>query len=169
MNDKTLSAAAIRPGMTASNGTVEGDPGLKPSPDKGWLSSLAVLPGIGAALLPVLTCPACWPAYAGLLSALGLNFANYTPYLLPLTIVLLLVAVGALGYHAVSRRQYGPLSMGIAGSVILVAGKFALDRDLIMYGGIALLVAASVWNAWPRKTGVVCELPSKTTSCGCVE
>ena len=67
------------------------------------LSSLAVLPGIGAALLPAVTCPACWPAYAGLLSALGLGFANYTPYLLPLTIVFLTVALGALGYQALQR------------------------------------------------------------------
>lgn len=28
----------------------------------GWRGHLAVLPGIGVALLPKLTCPACWPA-----------------------------------------------------------------------------------------------------------
>jgi len=28
----------------------------------GWREMLAVLPAIGVALLPKLTCPACWPA-----------------------------------------------------------------------------------------------------------
>jgi len=35
---------------------------------------LTSLPGIGAALLPNATCPACWPVYAGILSSLGLGF-----------------------------------------------------------------------------------------------
>src|SRR3954462_8565336 len=34
----------------------------------------AALPGIGFSLLPKMLCPACWPAYAGIVSALGLGF-----------------------------------------------------------------------------------------------
>ena len=49
---------------------------------QGWLNSLAALPATGVALLPGLTCPACWPAYGALLGSLGLGFVNYTPYLL---------------------------------------------------------------------------------------
>ena len=127
------------------------------------LSSLAVLPGIGAALLPAVTCPACWPAYAGLLSALGLGFANYTPYLLPLTIVFLAVALGALGYHAIRRHFYSPFVLGLVGSVVLVVGTFALNSDPTLYAGIALLVVASAWNAWPMKTSETCEPVSNNT------
>ena len=39
-----------------------------------WKLSLAMVPGIGAALLPKLACPACWPAYAGFLTSVGLGF-----------------------------------------------------------------------------------------------
>src|SRR5215831_11945154 len=39
-----------------------------------WRRTAAVLPGIGVALMPKLICPLCWPAYAGLLSAVGLGF-----------------------------------------------------------------------------------------------
>ena len=42
-----------------------------PSPRAGWRSSLATLPGIALAFLPKIACPACWPAYAGVLSSLG--------------------------------------------------------------------------------------------------
>jgi hypothetical protein len=33
--------------------------------------TLVALPGVGVSLLPKLMCPACWPAYAGIVSALG--------------------------------------------------------------------------------------------------
>src|SRR2546427_12053208 len=54
------------------------------------------VPGIVAALLPSLTCPLCWPAYAGVLSSLGVGFVGTTAYLLPLTATFLAIAVGAL-------------------------------------------------------------------------
>ncbi|KAF0218625.1 MAG: putative Thioredoxin [Geobacteraceae bacterium] len=49
----------------------------------GWRGMAAMLPGIGLAFLPKLACPACWPAYAGVFSSLGLGFVNYNPYLSP--------------------------------------------------------------------------------------
>jgi glutaredoxin 3 len=33
----------------------------------------------------------------------------------------------------------------------LLAGKFAFDSNTTTYCGLAVLVAASVWNAWPRR------------------
>lgn len=116
----------------------------------GWRNSFAALPAIGAAALPKLTCPACWPAYSGLLSAMGVSFVNYTPYLFPLTAAFLLLSLIALGWRASQRRGYGPLWMGVAASVVLLAGKFAFDSDVAMYAGMAVLIAASLWNAWPR-------------------
>jgi len=115
-----------------------------------WRSSVAALPAIGAAALPKLTCPACWPAYSGLLSSMGVTFINYTPYLFPLTATFLLVSLIALGWRAPRRRGYGPLWLGLAASVLLSVGKFEFDSDIAMYAGMAVLVAASLWNAWPR-------------------
>ncbi len=120
------------------------------APRPGLRSFIATLPGIGAAALPKLTCPACWPAYSGLLSSMGLGFINYTPYLLPLTTAFLFLSLIALGWRASRRRGYGPLFVGIAASVMLLVGKFAFDSDAAMYAGMAVLVAASLWNAWPR-------------------
>lgn len=114
---------------------------------------LAVLPAIGVALLPKLTCPACWPAYAGVLSALGLSFVNYTPFLLPLTVLFLLVSVCSLFFAAQRHRRGEPLVLGVAGAAIVVAGKFAWDSNTMMFGGLAILVGASFWNTWlARKT-----------------
>jgi len=112
----------------------------------------AVIPSIGVALLPKLACPACWPAYAGLLSSVGLGFIDYTPYLLPMTILFVCVAIIALVYNARKRHSYVPLALGIGAGICILVGKFTLESDAIMYAGVALLVIASIWNTWPQKT-----------------
>ena len=135
--------------MTDSKTTIEttAAPGRLAS----LLGPLAALPGIGAALLPAITCPACWPAYAGLLSSLGLGFIDFSPWLLPVTIVFLAIALAALAWQGHKRRAYGPLLLGTIGSVALVVGKFQFDSRVALYIGVALVIVASVWNAWPRK------------------
>lgn len=116
-----------------------------------WRMSGAMLPAVGAAFLPKLTCPACWPAYAGLLSSLGMGFFDYTPYLLPLTVVFLLIALTTLVYGAQQRYGYGPFLLGLLASITLLVGKFQFDSDLTMYTSLGFLVGASLWNAWPRR------------------
>ena len=116
-----------------------------------WRSMAAAAPAVGAALLPKLTCPACWPAYAGLLGALGLGFFDYTPFLFPLTLAFLVLAVSSLGYRARRRRGYRPLDAGIGAATVLLIGRFVFASDGAMYGGMALLIGASAWNSWPRR------------------
>ncbi len=135
-----LLGAALAQATPAGNGD-------KPVNKK--LSAVALLPAIGAALLPKLTCPACWPAYAGLLSALGVGFFDYTPWLLPLTLVFLVFTLLTLAWGARKRRGYGPLAMGLAATAIIAIGKFGFDADSAIYLGITVLVGASLWNAWP--------------------
>jgi hypothetical protein len=121
---------------------------LEPRPR--WRSALAMLPAIGTALLPKVACPACWPAYAGVLGALGLGVLMDTAVLLPLTATFLLLAVGALGFRARARRGYRPLALGIVAAAIVLLGKFAFESDGAMYVGLGILVVASLWNSWPR-------------------
>jgi hypothetical protein len=133
------------------------DGGQRPAiglPGKGrgrWQSSAAMLPAIGMSLLPKLACPACWPAYAGLMSSVGLGFLVDTTYLLPLTSLFLAVAVGALAFRAQRRRGFRPFVLGLIAASTVLVGKFALDSDAAMYGGLATLVGASLWNAWPKQ------------------
>ena len=111
---------------------------------------LGVVPGVGVGLLPAGLCPACWPAYGGVLSSLGLGFLLRDSYLLALTAALFVVALVTLGYRAPSRRGYGPFGLGVVASGVALTGKFALSSDYLLYLGLGLLVAASLWNAWPR-------------------
>lgn len=124
--------------------------GVTPGKKTRLLSTAAVLPGIGIALLPKLACPACWPAYAGILSSVGLGFLVESRYLMAFTTVFLIVALGALVFRAKTRRGYAPFALGVFAAVLIMGGKFALDISLVMYAGVGLLVAASFWNSWPR-------------------
>lgn len=114
-----------------------------------------LLPAIGTVMMPKLVCPVCWPAYAGLLSALGLGFINYSPFLLPLTAVFLILVLATLAWRAKARRGYGPLALGMIAALIVLVGKFQFDSDIATYAGIALLVGASLWNTWPHRNSAV--------------
>ncbi len=114
-----------------------------------WWSPLAALPGLGASFLPVGLCPACLPAYAGVLSSFGLGMILEKRYLLPLSVFFLALAMGALAYKAKERRGYGPLWLGILASGLILAGKFALNITWLVYLGAFSLLMASIWNALP--------------------
>lgn len=145
------SIEAITAALLRTKGMVSSDADAAVMQRSSWRNALAVLPVIGTVLLPNLTCPACWPAYAGLLSALGPGFANYTPYLLPLTAVFLTLAVISLGYRAKPRRTHRPFILGLLAAVLIVVGKFVFVSDLAVYGGVALLLGASLWNSWLQR------------------
>jgi mercuric ion transport protein len=117
----------------------------------------AMLPTVGVALLPKLTCPACWPAYAGLLSSLGISFVDYTPYLVPFTLIFLGISLSTMVYRAKSRHGYGPLLLGLLAGAVLMVGKFAYNSDAAIYTGLVILVAASLWNTWPKTQMANCE------------
>ena len=141
--------AALR---TGNEREAANDSGIVAGPTGAFGLNAAVLPSVGAALLPKLTCPACWPAYAGVLSSLGVGFIDYTPYLLPLTAVFLALSVVALVYRARSRRGYGPFLLGLLAATTVLFGKFGFDNDSMMYAGLGGLVVASLWNSWKRPT-----------------
>ncbi len=117
-----------------------------------WKHTLLTVPGVGVSLLPKLICPVCWPAYAGIVSSLGLGFLIGTSYLLPVTAGFLAINAGGLGFRARQRRGYGPLWTGLLAAIVVLAGKFQIESAAATYAGIALLIVASVWNIWPRRT-----------------
>ena len=116
-----------------------------------WKRCLLALPGVGISLLPKLACPLCWPAYAGLLSSVGLGFLISGAYLLPLTVGFLVIALGAMAFKANSRHGYHPFLLGLLAAAAVLLGKFRWESNPTMYGAVGLLVIASLWNAWPTR------------------
>ncbi len=110
---------------------------------------LSTLPGIGAALLPNATCPACWPIYAGILSSLGLGFLMTGPYFYVFIGLLLSISLFSLAYKAKIRRGYFPFIVGLIGATLIIAGKYYSLSEYIFYSGALLLIIASIWNNIP--------------------
>ena len=117
---------------------------------RAWKQGLLALPGVGVALLPKLACPFCWPAYAGLLSSVGLGFLVSAVYLLPLTAAFLVLALGAMAFRANKRHGYNPFLLGLVAATGVLLGKFVWESNATMYGAVGLLIVASLWNSWPR-------------------
>ncbi len=110
--------------------------------------SVLGIPAAGLTALPL--CPACYPAYAGVLSALGLTALLDTTAQIVLTVLLLSVALGALLFKAESRWGYGPFALGASASTLLGFSKFVMGSDPITYAAVGMLVLAGLWNVWPR-------------------
>ena len=107
-----------------------------------WRTIAASFPAVGVSLLPKLTCPLCFPAYAAVLGALGLEFVNYTPYLLPLTAAFLVLVLAVLALRFRKNGDVRLVVLGVAASTLVLIGKFHLESDWMTFGGILLLVAA---------------------------
>lgn len=132
---------------------LSGSPG-KPARTR-WQAVIASLPAVGAASLPKLTCPLCFPAYAAALSALGLEFMDYTPYLLPFTAAFLVVALAVLAIQSRRTGNRYPLLLGIAASAVVLIGKFQFESEWLTTGGIVLLVTAIVLGGRARTDSAV--------------
>lgn len=109
-----------------------------------WQAIVASFPAVGVALMPKLACPRCFPAYAALLSAVGLEFVDYTPYLLPLTVAFLAVALGVLAFQARRAGRIAALALGALAASVVLIGKFHLDSEWVTTGGVILLVLAVI-------------------------
>lgn len=139
---------------------------------RGWMRSVAIVPGAVLSLLPSATCPACVAAYAGALSAVGLGFLFNERVLAPVIAGFLLVGVASIAWSARSHRRVGPLIATILGSAAVVVGRLLWSVPAVLDGGAALLIGASLWNLWikrPRREALVrlrlertgeCPLPS---------
>ncbi len=116
-----------------------------------WKQGLLALPSVGFSVLPKLACPACWPAYAGLLTSVGLGFLISAVYLFPLTVAFLVLALGAMVFRARERHGYPPFLLGMVAASGVVIGKFMWESKSTIFGSVGLLVMASLWNTWPRR------------------
>ena len=120
-------------------------------PARRWQALSTAMPGVGVSLLVAAKCPACWLSYAGLLTMPGVAwFAGATSFML-LTVGLLGIALAPLAYRAKGRRGYTPLAIGVVAVGLIMIEKWWLASPALLVVGLALLVGASLWNAWPRQ------------------
>ncbi len=114
-------------------------------------SVAAVLPAIGFSLLPSITCPACLPALASVLGAVGLTFIAKPLYLLWLNLGALVIALTLL---ARGEHRWISTSIGVAGigATAVMLGKFAWVNSWIWWSGLAIFMLGSIWSGMRRST-----------------
>lgn len=98
------------------------------------------------ALIPLVSCPLCWPVYTSFLSALGIGFFNYSPYLIPLlfgTVVFVCFLMWR-NYHF--HKQIIPFLLALSGGTLIVLGKILFPSAPLMYAGIVLLLVSTITN-----------------------
>ena len=128
----------------------ESSPGSKPATRLG-----AIAGAIAIALLP--KCPACWSAYAGLSSLLGLSFVVERPYLLPLTTAALALAVGSIALSA-RGRGHGPWLLGLLMGAGVLIGKFTIESQVLTHMSLIGLVCVASWSFWRARPRAVARL-----------
>lgn len=105
-----------------------------------------MLPALGVSLLPTVGCPACLPAAASVLGAMGLTFIAEPPYAFWINLGALALALGVLLWNR-NKLGFLPFWTAAAGAVAVMAGKFAHPSSVLTWFGIALLLLASIWSA----------------------
>lgn len=122
---------------------------------------------IALALLP--KCPLCIMAHASVVGGAGLG-AGTAAWMRVVAAGAMVLAVALLAWRAGTRRGYGPFALGCVGAVLVLADVFHLHPGAgahahhaaaahshgMLWMGIAVMVSASVWNAWPRRAAPAC-------------
>lgn len=115
----------------------------KPRPILGIVSSIgsSIL-----AVIPVISCPLCWPAYTALLSTIGIGFFNYSPYLIPFLIGLIGFVSFLMWRDYRIHKRILPFLLSLIGGACVVIGKIIYSNDPLMYAGITGLIVAGIVN-----------------------
>jgi mercuric ion transport protein len=116
-----------------------------------WIADAA---GASGAILAALCC-AGTPIIVGALTATGLSFFRKDSILWPLMFASLAVALWGFWQGRTQHHGSVPLLLGtlaavsIAGGVVVVHGPPAME---MIYGGALVLVVATLWNVWARRS-----------------
>jgi hypothetical protein len=120
-------------------------------PERSWADRLAVVPGLGLAVLSKFSCAACLTAYAAVLSSLGLGIVATDRGLALATAGMVAVNLAMLGWSVGRHRRPGPLAGGILGAIVLLAARLWLPVPGVLYAGAGLVLVAAAWNVWATR------------------
>ncbi|MBI4207761.1 MAG: MerC domain-containing protein [Betaproteobacteria bacterium] len=81
-----------------------------------------------------------------ILTAVGAGFLINDAFLVPLYLGLLALSVWLLYSSARSHGNLMPFWTGLAGALVAFAGLWILPA--LVYAGLAVLIAGSVWDFW---------------------
>lgn len=110
------------------------------------------LGGISSVLASVLAfkCPACIPALAAFLSAIGLSIGN-AAFVKWLTIAFLAIGVFSLAWSARLHRRWWILAVGVLGAVMIYGGRYLWFSQTLLWAGTAVLIGSTAANLFAKR------------------
>ena len=112
-----------------------------------WIINLGDKAGFSGSLVAAAGCPACFPALAGISSALGLSFLSQwegilVTRVLPI-IALTVILINILAYFR--HRQWHRTLLGIIGPILVIIGAIEMNQ-LFLFPGLAFMLGVSIWD-----------------------
>lgn len=104
-----------------------------------------------------IVCPLCIPALGAFLASLGLGFALKLEVLKGLLVFFLTAALLSLGWSVKIHRNWKIFFLGLAGAVLIYAGRYLWFDALFMWTGAIMLISASLWNLAAKSKCRECE------------
>lgn len=103
---------------------------------------------VGAALLSVLTCPACIGPYASIVSALGVGVVYFTAAFMVVFPLALLLSLASIIYSTREHRNPWPVALTVLGGMMALAGQLVFQNETFQRAGLPLLLAGAALNFW---------------------
>jgi protein SCO1/2 len=97
-------------------------------------------------------CPICWAAYMSVFGIAGLQSIPYSPWLLPVFILLMLTNLLLIYKRAKQRRGIEAFYLSLSGTLVILTLGLYFKLPYISYLGIALIFAGSLLSSLPFKT-----------------
>src|SRR5258706_16295594 len=98
-------------------------------------SRVMVISSVVLALAP--KCPICFLAYFGIFGVATTSASAYRAWLPAVTAVWLALTVATLAFQRRGQRRYGPALLGSLAALAILAGRFTLNDQTLVYGGVA--------------------------------
>ncbi len=92
------------------------------------------------------SCPLCVGAYSSVLASVGGGVLATQAGLAGVTIALLLLNSTSMAWSARHHRHYSPLWFTLTGSAAIITERLVWTVPALLYIGVAVITAASLWN-----------------------
>ena len=118
-------------------------------------SKIKIIPGMVLtfllSLVPVFKscapCPMCMPIYAGLCSLVGIKFADYSAYLMPVMIISMMLTLVLMHKQRQNLNlPLHPLLFAASSCISILTSKYWLNVDLLVYISMVGLFASTLWH-----------------------
>ena len=125
-----------------------------------FLSKLGESSGALGSVISAMGCAMCFPAIASIGAAIGLGFLDQWEHLFRTTLMpifaLLALLASLLGWFA--HHNFMRSLFGIIGPILVLLALYPLfsasSRNVVLYSGLAMMLAFAVWDIFFRKKAV---------------